>query len=35
MFAPVTAGQAEEIRAEAAALLAFAEPGKAHDIRGI
>ncbi|WP_336206970.1 winged helix DNA-binding domain-containing protein [Nonomuraea sp. LPB2021202275-12-8] len=35
MFAPVTAGQAEEIRAEAAALLAFAEPGKVHDIRGI
>ncbi|MGN9786106.1 winged helix DNA-binding domain-containing protein [Nonomuraea sp. ZG12] len=35
MFAPVTAGQAEEIQAEAAALLAFAEPGKAHDIRGI
>ncbi len=35
MFAPVTAGQAEEIRAETAAPLTFAEPGKVHDIRGI
>ncbi len=35
MFAPPTAGQAEEIRTEAAALLAFAEPGKTHDLRGI
>ncbi|WP_308126120.1 winged helix DNA-binding domain-containing protein [Nonomuraea ceibae] len=35
LFAPVTGAQAEEIRAEAAALLAFAAPGSAHDIRGV
>jgi hypothetical protein len=35
MFEPVGTGQAEQIRAEAAALLEFAEPGGAHEIRGI
>jgi hypothetical protein len=35
LFAPVTSAQAEEIRAEAAGLLEFAEPAGKHDIRGI
>jgi len=34
MFEPVSGGHAEEIRAGAAALPAFAEPGKKHDGRG-
>lgn len=36
-FAPLTPGQVEEVRAEALALLAFAEPGKSavHEVRGI
>ncbi|WP_328808628.1 winged helix DNA-binding domain-containing protein [Nonomuraea montanisoli] len=36
-FAPLTPGQVEEVRAEALALLAFAEPAKAdrHEVRGI
>lgn len=36
-FEPLTPGQAEEARAEALALLAFAEPGKVdrHEVRGI
>lgn len=35
MFEPVSPGRAQEIRDEAAGLLAFAEPGKAGEIRGI
>ncbi|WP_342668942.1 winged helix DNA-binding domain-containing protein [Amycolatopsis taiwanensis] len=34
-FAPFTDTQAEQVHAEAAELLEFAEPGKAHQIRGV
>ncbi|WP_236003752.1 winged helix DNA-binding domain-containing protein [Nonomuraea antri] len=34
-FAPFTDDQAEQVHAEAAALLEFAEPGKAHRIEGL
>jgi hypothetical protein len=36
-FAPLSRGEAEEVRGEALALLAFAEPDKGdqHEVRGV